>query len=309
MHRVVRVVPATDPESVILEPAATARPVDLLVASGYAVVVVAVVTEHLWLRLGPHHARPNGLRVPAAMALGAVLVSIPFASAQMVLWQVAEDRAPEALASLTASHPLVGFVVAFVAWDAAGFAHHWLGHHSAIGWASHQVHHSGAGYDLSLAWRQSWLPVTALVTFPFVALTGVGLGTAVVCAALSNTWQALAHTAICSGRALGPLGAVIVVPATHRIHHEARRPINLGPVLTVWDRLAGTWVPETTPGSSTSGGLQARGAVSIEAAGWVDLLSRSVRSFRHHRREVSRFALGPLVGLDYVDSNRPNHGG
>jgi sterol desaturase/sphingolipid hydroxylase (fatty acid hydroxylase superfamily) len=37
------------------------------------------------------------------------------------------------------------------------------------------------------------------------------------------------------------LGVVVVTPATHRLHHERGGAVNLGPVLTVWDRAAGTW--------------------------------------------------------------------
>ncbi|MEO5678590.1 MAG: sterol desaturase family protein, partial [Acidimicrobiales bacterium] len=70
-------------------------------------------------------------------------------------------------------------------------------------------------------------------------------------------------------------------PAAHR-HHHARhgRPVNLGPVFTVWDRLAGTWVPPDHP-APTAYGPADRGSSNplvIELTGWRRLARRGPRT-------------------------------
>ncbi|MGK2929477.1 MAG: sterol desaturase family protein [Acidimicrobiales bacterium] len=248
---------------------------DLLIALAYATVIVAVLAERAWLAVTTGNARLPSLATAAAMGGGALVVGGLVTAVERVLWPLIGVHSPAPVQALVGVHPLVELVVVFVAWDAAGFAHHWLGHRTAIGWASHQVHHTGPDYDLSLAWRQSWLPVTAVVTFPLVALTGAGFTTALACAVVSNTWQALVHTTA-PVRLPEWLERAAMTPRTHRAHHASVTPVNLGSVLTIWDRLAGTWEPAPTAAEAD---LHPFAALSvnplvIEAAGWRSLLAR-----------------------------------
>lgn len=239
---------------------------DVLATAGAVLVVAAVIVEAAWL------AHRGGVRrlaehpTAVAMGLGSLVVAPGFLGAYETAWAVLGGLAPVRI-----DHPLAQALVAFVAWDLAGYAHHVLGHRTRIGWASHQAHHSGSAWDLSLALRQSWLPLPALVTFPLVALVGVPLPTALGSAAVSNLWQALTHSAA-PVRPPAWLAALVVTPASHQVHHRAHGPaVNLGPVLTVWDRLAGTWQPppERAPAVLTGLGDGRRaGPVAIELRGW-----------------------------------------
>lgn len=252
-----------------------AEPIDIAVAVAYAVVIGAVVGERVWLLLRTGSARLDALLTAAGMGMGALLAGVVVTAVERALWPVLAGLAPGRLVALIDVHLAVEVAVAFVAWDAAGYAHHWLGHRSAVGWASHQVHHTGTDYDLSLAWRQSWFPVTALATFPLVALTGARFEVAIVCAVASNTWQALVHTSA-PVRTPAWLAATVMTPRTHLLHHRAPAPVNLGPVLTIWDRLAGTWDPgplEPVQRQPPVGRRQ--GALAIELAGWRELVTSS----------------------------------
>ena len=114
-----------------------------------------------------------------------------------------------------------------------------------------------------------------LVCFPLVALLGFDFKTVAVCAAISNCWQILEHTS--APLRFPPLvRAWLMTPDAHRHHHarDAAGAVNLGPVFTVWDRLAGTWIAPDAP-APRAYGLAGRGhnPVAIELAGWRALLS------------------------------------
>lgn len=249
-----------------------ADPPEVLAAIAMAVVIAAVVAERLWLfaRTGAAHLRVLG--TAAAMGVGSLLAGAVVTGALRATWPAVGALSPAPLVALVDRHVVVEVLVVFVAWDLAGYAYHRIGHGTAIGWASHQVHHTGPRYDLSLALRQSWFPLPAVATFPLVALTGGSFTVAVGCAAVSNAWQALVHTEL-DVRFPGWLASVVVTPATHRRHHDPEgEPVNLGAVLTCWDRLAGTW--DDRPGLA---GQPLRAGpsnpVRVELAGWRALVA------------------------------------
>ena len=252
-----------------------AVPLEALLTTVVAVLVVlAVAAEAAWLAATDGRRRLADHPTAVVMGLGSLVVAPWFLRAYAELWPLVGRLAP-----VRFGHPVVQALVAFVAWDAAGYVYHRLGHRTRLGWAAHQPHHSGTGYDLSLALRQTWLPLPALVTFPLVALAGVPLPTALGAAALSNLWQALVHTAV-PVRVPTWLAVAVVTPASHRVHHEAGGPaVNLGAVLTVWDRLGGTWrsaaaEPQPRPPVAVAG------PVATELRGWRQLAATVARRGR-----------------------------
>jgi sterol desaturase/sphingolipid hydroxylase (fatty acid hydroxylase superfamily) len=242
----------------------------VLVNACYAVLVVAVLSEAVWLFLRHGAARLRPVVTAAALGAGAAVTGVAVAAVQVRLWQLVGGAAPGVLERWWTAHPLLGAVAAFVAWDAAGYWYHRIGHRTRVGWASHRVHHSGEHYDLSLAWRQPWLPLHALAVFPLVALGGFDLRTVLLCAAVSNLYQGLLHLAR-QVHLPSWLTWVVQLPETHRRHHLIGRPTaNLGPVLTVWDRLCGTWDPTPVPTDARCGLGTPDGdnPVAIQLAGW-----------------------------------------
>ncbi|HSL57669.1 MAG TPA: sterol desaturase family protein [Acidimicrobiales bacterium] len=254
-------------------------PVEVWVVSiVYLVVAAAVVAEVAW-RVWREPRAPQRRAVlvdawsGAVMTAGALAVGVPYAAVLVVAWAALAPLAPDALVALWAQAPVLGFVAAFIAWDLAGFVYHAAGHHTRVGWASHQVHHSAQGYDLTVGLRQTWFPVHGLAVQPFVALAGFDLSTIVICAAVSNGYQLVLHAArpIRLGRVVE---AVVMTPASHRHHHRRGSDgVNLGPVLTVWDRLAGTWRPPDATADEIFGPPRPAptNPVALELGGWLDL--------------------------------------
>ncbi|HUS62824.1 MAG TPA: sterol desaturase family protein, partial [Acidimicrobiales bacterium] len=162
----------------------------------------------------------------------------------------------------------------FMAWDLSGWIYHLIGHRTRIGWAAHQPHHSGEGYDATLGLRQSWAPFHGLLHHPLLALAGFDLRVVFVCAAVSNCWQVLEHTSL-PIRFPHWFEAVVMTPRAHRHHHgRDGGAANLGPFFTIWDRLTGTWIPPTSPAPTIYGSAATSSAnpITIELAGWRALI-------------------------------------
>ncbi len=267
----------------------------LVVSMSAAAVIVGVLGESAWLVWTSGRTRVTRLPTVAAMACGALVAGSVVANVDAYAWPVVRGVVPDALTGYWDRHGALELVAAFVVWDAAGFVYHWVGHRTRVGWASHRVHHTGTEYDMTLVWRQSWIPLPALVLGPGVALVGFDLDAIVIAAAVSKVWQALVHTSL-PVRTPRWVAATCMTPGTHRRHHCIDGGgVNLGSVLTVWDRLAGTWSPApvgATADYGIAGSADRDGVVRLQIAGWREL-ALSLRSPRSAcaamlRRDVAR---------------------
>lgn len=254
---------------------------DLLVLGCYLAVVAGLAIE-----FGVHWQRPGRgdriaeLRAGAVMAAGGLAIGVLFTAGLRQLWPVIGRAAPGEAVAFWEGRPIIAFLAAFVAWDAVGFVYHQIGHRTAAGWVAHRPHHTGREYQLALGLRLSWLPWHAVVLYPLLALAGWELGNVIVCAGMSNLLQALQHTSI-DVRVPRPLAAVLMTAEHHRHHHAVGGDlVNLGPVLTCWDRLAGTYRSGPVP-AGTRYGLPGAGATNPVAAELDGL-----RSLARRRRSV-----------------------
>ncbi len=259
----------------------TATPFALAVNLPYVVALCAVTGEVAWLARASGPGRRRVLvsaATASAMAAGALVVSVPYTATFRFLWDALAKVRWEAAASFWQAHPVLGAAVAFVAWDLSGWLYHLIGHRTRIGWAAHQPHHSGPGFDATLGLRQSWTPFHGLLHHPLLALAGFDLRVIFVCAAFSNCWQVLEHTSL-PVRFPRWFAAVVMTPAAHRHHHgRGGAAVNLGPFFTIWDRLAGTWVPPDHPAPAAYGPEPPASGnpLAIQLAGWRHL-ARSLR--------------------------------
>jgi sterol desaturase/sphingolipid hydroxylase (fatty acid hydroxylase superfamily) len=154
------------------------------------------------------------------------------------------------LFDLDATDPLV-WVLVFLVRDLVYYWVHRAEHRMAWLWASHAIHHSFEEMSPSCATRIPWMEnVYKIPTSLWMPLLGfdvrlmVGLD---VAAALLSIVQ---HTEAFPARADGWLQRWFIVPSHHRVHHGVNPRYldrNFGAVLCVWDRLFGTFEPETEP--------------------------------------------------------------
>jgi len=187
------------------------------------------------------------------------------------------------------------FGVCFVAVDFLYYWFHRMSHEIGAFWAAHSVHHQSEEYNLSVALRQgafqgfiSWvyyLPLALLGFPPTVFLT---------CSALNTLYQFWIHTRLIGK--LGPIEWIFNTPSHHRVHH-GRNPRyidrNHAGVLIVWDRMFGTFVPETDePVYGVVKPLASFNPLWANFAGWADL-ARVSRSATNLRDRVMPFAAAP----------------
>lgn len=130
------------------------------------------------------------------------------------------------------------------------FFYYWShrGHHVIrILWACHVVHHSSRKFNLSTALRQPW---TSLTVWPFyLPLIALGVHPAALAflSSVNLVYQFWIHTERI-GKLHRAFEFVFNTPSHHRVHHASQGGYldrNFGGILIVWDRLFGSFVPET----------------------------------------------------------------
>ena len=139
------------------------------------------------------------------------------------------------------------WLTAFVAWDFFYYWFHRFSHEISILWAAHAVHHQSEEYNLSTALRQTSTSfLFGWIFYLPMFLAGFPLEVLVTVNAANLIYQFWVHTRLI-GR-LGPLEHVLMTPSHHRVHHaQNERYIdkNYGGVFIAWDRLFGSFEPES----------------------------------------------------------------
>jgi sterol desaturase/sphingolipid hydroxylase (fatty acid hydroxylase superfamily) len=138
------------------------------------------------------------------------------------------------------------WILAVICVDFTYYWMHRIEHERRILWAVHSVHHSSEEYNLTTAFRLSWLESLYEWIF-FIPLLIIGFDAVQILASLLMivVYQTWIHTEKI-GR-LGWLDGVFNTPAVHRIHHASNSTYldkNYGGVLILWDRLFGTYQTE-----------------------------------------------------------------
>jgi sterol desaturase/sphingolipid hydroxylase (fatty acid hydroxylase superfamily) len=142
-----------------------------------------------------------------------------------------------------------GVALAVLLYDFCDYWLHRVSHESALFWAAHVVHHQSRRFNLSTALRQE--SAYALSGWPFflpLAVVGVPPAQFAIAGVVVLFYQFWIHTEHVGS--LGPLDRWLSTPSNHRVHHATNDRYldrNYGAILVVWDRLFGTFEPESEP--------------------------------------------------------------
>ncbi len=141
---------------------------------------------------------------------------------------------------------VLGWTVAFIAWDFSFYWYHRAEHRIRILWACHVNHHSSEHYNLSTALRQPWTPWPVLLFYPPWALLGVDPGLLMIAGGINLIYQYWLHTEVIQ-KLPRWFEFIFNTPSHHRVHHgsnEEYLDMNYAGALIIWDRLFGTFTEE-----------------------------------------------------------------
>lgn len=191
------------------------------------------------------------------------------------------------------------WALCFLAQDYAFYWWHRLRHESALWWASHESHHSSEVLNLSTAFRITDT-MNLLGAFLFMcpfALAGMHPAALAVCAFSGRVWQIWMH----ANGAVPPgwWDRWLVTDAVHRLHHAKNLEYldkNYGAVISIWDRLHGTFADPNRPGPEpvfgVLGGAAGSNPIKIALRGFV-ILGTSVARERGMVAKFKALFAGP----------------
>lgn len=137
---------------------------------------------------------------------------------------------------------------ALIVTDFAAYVSHYAHHKVKWLWYFHSVHHSQENLSPLTANRTHFIEtfLTTVIRIAPMAFIGGDAMNWTIFSVLHASWTYFVHSNVKTS--LGPIGAVLVTPQFHRVHHSIlpeHFDKNFGVRLTIWDRIFGTAVRDT----------------------------------------------------------------
>ncbi|KXF56205.1 C-5 sterol desaturase [Rhodococcus sp. SC4] len=139
------------------------------------------------------------------------------------------------------------WVILIVGVDALFYAYHRMAHRIRLIWATHQAHHSSEYFNFSTALRQKWNNSAEILMWIPLPLIGIPPWMVFIGFSVNLVYQFFVHTERI-GTLPRPIEFVFNTPSHHRVHHGCDPEYldrNYAGILIVWDRMFGTFQPET----------------------------------------------------------------
>jgi sterol desaturase/sphingolipid hydroxylase (fatty acid hydroxylase superfamily) len=191
-----------------------------------------------------------------------------------------------------------GWVACFIGQEFCYYWYHRAAHRVRWFWCTHAIHHSPNQLNLSAAYRFGWTGrlTGTLIFFMLAPLLGMPPKVILLMLTLNLLYQFWIHATWIPR--LGPLEWFLNTPSAHRVHHASNLEYldgNYGGVLTVFDRLFGTYIPERADLPCRYGlvnPVTSNKIFEIEFMHWRALL-RDLRSARSVRAFVGYLVMPP----------------
>lgn len=181
---------------------------------------------------------------------------------------------------------------------AQDFFYYWShrGHHVIrVLWACHVVHHSSRRFNLTTALRQPWTSVTSWPFYLPLVVCGVHPAALAFCASVNLVYQFWIHTERI-GKLPRPIEFLFNTPSHHRVHHASQGDYldrNFGGILIVWDRLFGSFAPETEPCVyGLTKNIDTHNPLRVATHEYV-AIARDLRGAKDWRERAGRLFRGP----------------
>ena len=139
------------------------------------------------------------------------------------------------------------WVIAILGVDLLYYWYHRMAHRVRLFWATHQAHHSSQYFNFATALRQKWNISGDVFLRALLPLFGVPPWIVFASFSINLIYQYWIHTERI-GKLWRPIEFIFNTPSHHRVHHgmdEQYLDKNYGGILIVWDRMFGSFQPET----------------------------------------------------------------
>lgn len=228
----------------------------------YGTVLVLLLAEAV------RPLRPAGASVdrrwPTNIGLFVISLAVQRVIAPASALLAAEAAGRGAGSTLLGALPVwLSIIAGVIALDLWKYGEHRLSHRIAILWRLHAVHHSDTETDFTTTERHHPLETVfgTLGLSTVVYLLGVPPVAVVLYVLLATPVVLFSHANVrLDPRYENRLRLLLVTPVFHAVHHSAERretDSNYGVLLTLWDRLFGTYrVPTPDAASARTTGLE-----------------------------------------------------
>jgi sterol desaturase/sphingolipid hydroxylase (fatty acid hydroxylase superfamily) len=144
------------------------------------------------------------------------------------------------------------FIYGYIVWEFGHFIYHFLAHKVRLFWCLHSTHHAPESMNLSVSYAHFFLeaPYADVIRTSTCILLGVNPPLLFLIMFIDGFWGGFIHIGETLGKKArcGPLFNYILTPSHHRVHH-GRNPLymdtNFCNLLNIWDRVFGTYQPES----------------------------------------------------------------
>lgn len=220
------------------------------------VAVTLLVIFWCWETLAPyfgqceHRWRHAGRNLALALC-NTIVLSVVFGSVMVAITEWT-GRSGYGLLNTLPLGESVRFILALVLLDGWMYVWHRLNHRIPLLWRFHRTHHSDRHVDVTTATRfhLGEHVGSATLRLSLIPLIGFDVWHLIVYDTLVIAMTQFHHADISLGRMDLWFRTLIVTPYMHKVHHSDQQPetdSNYSTVLSIWDRLAGSFMMRSDP--------------------------------------------------------------
>ena len=210
----------------------------------HPVFVVLIIMEYLKAKeLFDLKETLSGFVIAAGATVMRLFTNVFEISVYLFLFAWAEPFREQCLAYESLGSAWYIWLIAAIADDHNFYWHHRLSHNIRLLWAAHLPHHSARTFNLTVSIRNGWFITLYKPIFwlwmPLVGFEPIMIASVLIVNAM---YQFFLHSQLIPS--LGWYEKVFNTPYVHVVHHSCNTEYldrNHGGILTIWDRLYGTW--------------------------------------------------------------------
>lgn len=210
----------------------------------YPIFLVLIILEYLRAKhLFDLKESLSGFVIGIGATIMRVITNVFEITVYLWLFQAFAPLREEYLGYTTLGFAWYIWILCAICDDHNFYWHHRFAHNVRLLWAAHLPHHSGREYNLTISIRNGWF-ITLVKPIYWLWMPIVGFEPIMIatCLIVNSFYQFFLHSQLVPS--LGWYEKVFNTPYIHVVHHSSNTEYldrNHGGILTIWDRLYGTF--------------------------------------------------------------------